>query len=197
MTRTGVQSKRRGQLIAATIEAIHENGFCDVTVGKIARGAGVSYGLAHHYFGSKDQLLTATMRHLLTTLGEEFRVQLATATTSEERVRAVVRTSFSPLQFQPVTISAWLAFYMQAHTGPRSRALLRIYASRLRSNLCHALTMKMQREKAVTLAEAAAGIIDGLWIRWALNDNRPSPEEAADYAEFAIKRLVNGECDGR
>ena len=196
MPKKGMEPIRRRQLIKATMETIHDLGFCGVTISEIARRAGVSYGLAHHYFGSKDQLMTATMRHLLTTLGEEHRRCLAGAKSPQARIRAVCRASFAPNQFQPVVISAWLAFYMQAQTGPSSRHLLRIYARRLVSNLCFALSQMMPRDKACELAEGAAAVIDGLWIRWALSDSRPPPDEAAAYAELGIARLIGEGRDG-
>ncbi len=197
MARRRVESTRKRQLIDATMEAIHDRGFCEVTVSEIAKRAGVSYGLAHHYFGSKDQLLTATMRHLLRSLGEEFRSQLAHAKTPEDRVRAIILASFAPGQFQPVTISAWLAFYMQAQTGPSSRHLLRIYARRLRSNFCYALGQRMPRKEAIRLSEGAAALIDGLWIRWALSDSKPPPDEAAKYAEVLLGRIIGGSFNGQ
>jgi TetR/AcrR family transcriptional repressor of bet genes len=196
MPKKGMEPIRRRQLIAATMETIHDLGFCDVTIAEIARRAGVSYGLAHHYFGSKDQLMTATMRHLLTSLGEEHIRQLTGADSAQLRIRAVCRASFSPAQFQPVVISAWLAFYMQAQTGPSSRHLLKIYARRLVSNLGFALAQMLPRDEARELAEDAAAVIDGLWIRWALSDNRPPAEDAAAYAERGIARLIGARING-
>ena len=196
MPKKGMQPIRRQQLIAATMETIHDVGFCDVTIAEIARRAGVSYGLAHHYFGSKDQLMTATMRHLLKSLGEEHVRELEGARTAQQRIHAVCQASFSRVQFQPVVISAWLAFYMQAQTGPSSRHLLRIYARRLVSNLSYALKMIVPREEAAELAEGAAALIDGLWVRWALSDNRPPAEDVAAYAEQSIARLIGEKMNG-
>ena len=104
--------------------------------------------------------MTATMRHLLTSLGEEHRRCLKGATTPEARISAVVRASFASAQFTPAVISAWLAFYMQAQTGPGSRHLLRIYARRLVSNLSFALAQMMPRERARENAEIGAALID-------------------------------------
>ena len=44
--------------------------------------------------------------------------------------------------------------------------------------------------------EGAAAVIDGLWIRWALSDSRPPPDEAAAYAERGIARLIGESIDG-
>src|SRR5687768_7930256 len=130
MPRIGMEPVRRQALIAAAIEAIHARGMANVTMGEIARRAGVSAALAHHYFGGKDQLLLATMRHLLSELGEEVQRRVAEARTPQERIAAVIRGNFAD-QFRPAVISAWLAFYVQSQTDPEARRLLRIYTRRL------------------------------------------------------------------
>ncbi|MCR2655813.1 TetR family transcriptional regulator, partial [Salmonella enterica] len=69
MPKIGMEELRRKDLISAAIQTIGERGSLDVTVAQIARKAGVSAALSHQYFGGKDQLLLATMRHLLSELG--------------------------------------------------------------------------------------------------------------------------------
>ena len=51
MPRIGMEPLRRKALIAAAIDAIHDRGMGQVTMGEIARRAGVSAALAHNYFG--------------------------------------------------------------------------------------------------------------------------------------------------
>ncbi len=62
MPRTGMMAIRKDALVNATISEIGRKGSLDVTVSQIAKAAGVSSALAHHYFGSKDHLLLAAMR---------------------------------------------------------------------------------------------------------------------------------------
>ena len=50
---------RRHALVRATVAEIASAGMRDVTVAGIARRAGMSPALAHHYFGSKDRMLDA------------------------------------------------------------------------------------------------------------------------------------------
>ena len=76
MPKIGMEPLRRKALIDATISAIGERGSLDVTMSEIAGRAGVSSALAHHYFGAKDELLQATMRHLLAELGGDTRTAL-------------------------------------------------------------------------------------------------------------------------
>jgi TetR/AcrR family transcriptional repressor of bet genes len=177
---------RRKALISAAIDAIHARGMGQVTMGEIARRAGVSAALAHHYFGGKDQLLLATMRHLLAELGEEIQTRLAEARTPRERLSAIISGNFAACQFRPAVISAWLAFYTQAQTDPQARRLLHVYTRRLESNLLHALRELTTRERAARIAETAAALIDGLWIRRSLAEGDPDPEGAASLVEAAV-----------
>ena len=125
MPKVGMEPLRRRALIDATISAIGERGSLDVTMSEIAGRAGVSSALAHHYFGAKDELLQATMRHLLAELNADTRHALAAARTPRARVSAVIAVNFSDKQFQPETIAAWLAFYVEAQKSPALRRLLR------------------------------------------------------------------------
>jgi TetR/AcrR family transcriptional repressor of bet genes len=126
------------------------------------------------------------MRSLLSELGEEIQTRLAAARSSDERLSAVIRGNFAAGQFRPAVISAWLAFYVQAQTDPEARRLLHIYMRRLESNLLHALRELTTREHAARVAETAAALIDGLWIRRSLAHGNPDPDGAADLVERAV-----------
>jgi len=56
----------RASLIGAAIELFAERGPSAVSVRQIAEAAGVNHGLVHHYFGSKDGLITAVLDLLST-----------------------------------------------------------------------------------------------------------------------------------
>ncbi|MDQ2810089.1 MAG: TetR/AcrR family transcriptional regulator [Chloroflexota bacterium] len=70
--RTSTESNR-AQLIAAGYKVLGEKGLDAATVKEIARLAGVSPGLFHYYFASKDELLLA----VLWEAGQRFNRQLA------------------------------------------------------------------------------------------------------------------------
>ncbi|GAW33319.1 HTH-type transcriptional regulator BetI [Roseovarius sp. A-2] len=179
MPRIGMEPIRRSALVEATIHEIGARGSLDVTVAQIARRAGMSSALAHHYFGSKEQIFVAAMRHILTLYGSEVRGALIMAKTPRERVEAIIRASFTPAQFRPEMVSAWLNFYVQAQRSTEARRLLHIYQRRLRSNLYHAFRQITQAE-AHTLTRGLAAMIDGLYIRQALGEGETAPGPAID-----------------
>jgi TetR/AcrR family transcriptional repressor of bet genes len=192
MPKVGMEPVRRRALITAAIEAIHARGMGSLTMGDIARRAGVSSALAHHYFGSKDDLLIATMRHLLDELGAEIRRRTAEAADPIARVAAIIEGNFAPDQFRPAVISAWLAFYLQSQHDEEAARLLKVYLRRLESNLVHALSDMLPPELARETARGAAAMIDGLWLRAALPAGGVSSGEAArlvrDYVAKAVRQ---------
>ena len=177
MPRIGMEAARRGALVEAAVAEIGHTGLRDVTVAKIARRAGMSPALAHHYFGSKEAIFVAAMRHLLTLYAAEVRGALSMAATPRARLEAIIRASFTPSQFRPETVAAWLDLYVQAQRSAPARRLLHVYQRRLRSNLSHALR-PLAPDAAATLASGCAAMIDGLYLRQALGEGGIAPETA-------------------
>jgi len=192
MPKIGMEPLRRKALIDAAISAIGERGSLDVTMSEIAGRAGVSSALAHHYFGAKDELLFATMRHILAELNTDTRRAFGNTVTPRQRVSAVVAVSFSEDQFQPQIIAAWLAFYVEAQKSSDLRRLLRIYARRLHSNLMSGLTGILPKAEADRVAEATAALIDGLYIRRALKDGVPDAQTAIALVEDYLETKLIG-----
>jgi len=192
MPKLGAEPIRRAALVKATIETVGEAGSLEVTVAQIARRAGMSSALAHHYFGSKEQIFLAAMRSILTLYGAEVRGALSTATTAESRLRAIVSGSFAPGSFRRETISAWLNFYVLAQTLPEAHRLLRVYQRRLRSNLRHELR-PLVGARAEAVARGLGALIDGVYIRAALADGAPD----RGYALKIVTEYLDRELEVR
>lgn len=177
MPKLGMEPIRRGALVEATIHEIGAHGALDVTVAQIARRAGMSSALAHHYFGSKEAMFAAAMRHVLTLYGAEVRGALAMARGPRDRIEAIIRASFTPAQFRPEMVAAWLNFYVQAQRSDEAQRLLHVYQRRLRSNLHHAFR-QIAPAHARTLTRGLAAMIDGLYLRQALGEGGIAPGTA-------------------
>lgn len=184
--RSGITKARRGALIAAALREISDRGSLDVTVAQIAHRAGVSSALAHHYFGGKEDLILATMRHLLGEFGGGVVARLRRAQTPRARLSAIVEGSFGPDQFHHATIAAWLTFYAKALSAPGAARLLSVYHRRLRTNLLHALRQLAPPAQAAALAEGLGALIDGVYLREALRGGSPNSEAAIAVVEDYI-----------
>ena len=194
MARHGAEPIRRAEIVKATIQEVARAGSLEVTVAQIAARAGVSSALAHHYFGSKEAIFVAAMRHVLTVFGAEVRGALATADTPRARVEAIVRASFGPASFRREAVAAWLNFYVLARTMPEARRLLAVYHRRLRSNLVHDLR-PLVGERSEAVAEGLGALIDGVYLRQALARGTPDRAGAAALVLGHLARAV--EAEGR
>ncbi|MEX3011930.1 transcriptional regulator BetI [Hoeflea sp. TYP-13] len=190
MPKVGMEPIRRRSLVEAAISAIHARGSLDITIRDIALRAGVSQGLAHHYFGSKDALIVSAMRYLLTEYGKQVRREMKKAGTPRERISAIIKASLGREQFKPETVSVWLVFYVHAQVSDEAHALLSVYSRRLGSNLVYNLR-PLVGDQAQSVAEGVASLIDGLYIRKALGSLNKD-ESAERLVEDYVQKQIEG-----
>lgn len=190
MPKLGMEPIRKAALVKATIAEIGRAGSLDVTVSQIAKRAGMSSALAHHYFGSKEEIFLAAMRHILTLYGAEVRGALALAHGPRERLHAVLAASFSAANFRREAVGAWLNFWVLAQSVPEAKRLVAVYQRRLRSNLLYGLR-PLAGERAEAVAHGLAALIDGLYLREVLKTGAPdgvaAVATALDYLNSQIK----------
>ncbi len=182
---------RRDALIKAAIVEIGQAGSLDVTVSRIAKRAGMSAALAHHYFGSKEAMFLAAMRHVLSVYGAEIRGALIASDTPHDRLRALVRVSFTGSNFRREVVAAWLNFYVLAQRQDDAARLLRIYQARLRSNLRHALR-PLVGARAGDLADGAAAMIDGAYLHEALGTGEPDSARVCGQVQGWLEAAIDG-----
>lgn len=192
MPKLGMGPIRRAQLIQATFECIHEFGFQGTTIAKVSKKAGVSTGIVSHYFGGKDGLLEATMRHLLKTLNQTASSNAKGLNDPKEKIIAIIRANFASEQVTPAAVTVWLAFWGHALHVPALARLQRVNLARLQSNLRFWLGKLMPREDAKFVAEGLAAMIDGIWLRGAFQDGGINQQQATslclDYLEQQLER---------
>ena len=192
MPKLGMEPIRRAALVKATIDEIGAVGNLDVTVSNIAKRAGMSSALAHHYFGGKEQIFLAAMRHTLALYAAEVRLALGGAKGHRDRLEAIIRAGFTSSNFQPEVIAAWLNFYVLAQTSTPAHDLLLIYQRRLHSNLMYDLR-PLIGARADGAATRIAGLIDGLYLRQGLSRASTGQSNATKQA-LALLRI---ELEGR
>ncbi len=193
MPKVGMEELRRRQLIAATIVAIHEDGYQHATLARISRRAGLSPGIVAHYFTDKAGLMEATMRHLVEELRQDIVARLRAAATPEARLCALIDANFSNEQCAPGVATAWLAFWGQVRQSPRLARLQRIYQKRLTSNIGHAARRLLPEAEARTLTTGLASLIDGLWLNSMVTVGSIAPDEARRIArDYIAAKLARG-----
>ncbi len=191
MPKVGMQPLRRRQLIDATLASIDQHGLHNTTIVTISRLAGVSSGIISHYFGGKNGLLEASMRHLLKELGDTYKARLAKVATddAEGRVMAVLEANFDRVQTSPAACKTWLAFWAEAMHQPELARLQKVNAQRLLSNLRAALKQLLPAARAQLVAQGLAALIDGVWLRGALEGGIDTQQAKALCRDYLAQQL--------
>lgn len=192
MPKVGMRDTRRQQLIDATMASIAELGMQNTTIISISRRAGLSSGIISHYFGGKQQLIEAALRHLLDQLGKELRERMAlTDGSPEQRLQCIVEANFSNFQRTELAAKTWLSFWARSTHVPGLKRLQQINNARLYSNLRYSFAQRLPKQAATDAARQTASMIDGFWLRSALS-NDPAEGFAAGEAlckQFALSAL--------
>lgn len=187
MARKKISDLRRTELIEAVIDATHEHSFAALTVAQIAEFAQTSTGSIHYYFGGKDALLAATMRHLLDRLKVVTIERLEKAASPRDRLDAIVLANFDDAFFSKKSCSVWVQFWAMApYSDPLARLQV-LNQSRVRSNLLHALKQIVPADQASECCTAIQTYMDGIWLRSCQTgiavDARKSQQDAMTFLD--------------
>lgn len=192
MPKIGMRDVRRAQLIDATLQSIDQSGLSGTTLATVAQHANISTGIVSHYFGGKDGLLEATMRHILRDLWEAtMRRRTAAKDEPRARLRAIVAANFDVSQVNTPVMKTWLAFWAESMHQPALRRLQRVTTRRLYSNLCAEFEKVLPRAASRRAASGLAAMIDGLWLRGTLTgepfDTKAALRVANEYIDLMLE----------
>lgn len=192
MPKIGMRDVRRAQLIDATLQSIDQSGLSGTTLATVAQHANISTGIVSHYFGGKDGLLEATMRHILRDLWEAtMRRRTAAKNEPRARLRAIVAANFDVSQVNTPVMKTWLAFWAESMHQPALRRLQRVNTRRLYSNLCAEFEKVLPHAASRRAASGLAAMIDGLWLRGTLTgeplDTKAALRVANEYIDLMLE----------
>ena len=110
--RTASREQRRQQLIDATMKCIARKGLTGMTLSDVAKEAGLSQGIVHLHFESKENLLTET----LLSLADEYRTQFDKALNragpaAADKLQAIMEHDLRPSILDRRKLAVWFAFW--------------------------------------------------------------------------------------
>jgi AcrR family transcriptional regulator len=110
---------RRRQIIDATRRCLLRKGFYRVTIQDIAREANVSTGIPSHYFGSREEILMATLYDTANRVREWVTTEMERGRTARESMELMIQAQ-SP-EHPPVRElwSIWLDYWSEASRDER------------------------------------------------------------------------------
>lgn len=186
MGRKRIRDIRHEELIEATITAVHKRGYGVVTMAEIAREAGASAASINYYFGSKEGLMEATMRHLLNQLKAAMIEGYSAAKSPRERLYAVMDANFADGLYSVEQCSIWMQFWAGAPYSARLSRIHRINRARVRSHFLAELRALLPAQDVETARQALQCYMDGVWLQAAQSEEPVDPAAARAAAHQVV-----------
>ncbi len=190
-----LEGEKAQRIIEAMRTSVGTRGAAGSTFDHVAREAGVSRGLLHYYFGSKEQLLVEVVRHdcevRITGMGE----RIAKATTADEIIAALVLGLEEFIESEPGSPAVIYELLSASRHSEDIRAELAELYRRWRADLADSLRTK-EREGVVRLEadpESVASMLfalgDGFGIQ-VLADPHWDQQAAFDLGVATARRML-------
>lgn len=169
------RDQRRQELINATISVVAAHGYSETTVSRVAKEAGLSLGLMHFYFKSKDHLFEETLRHL----SEEYDLVWQEAIrefdgSAPRRLIGMIYAFFDKKIFSHDRLAVWFAFWADAKLRDRFRQDVVKTEQRYSRAIMQTVReisaeAKLDKAHGELIATSLISMIDGFWLQFMIN----------------------------
>jgi AcrR family transcriptional regulator len=194
-TQRAIEGDKAQRIVDAMRASVARRGATGSTFDHVAREAGVSRGLLHYYFGTKERLLAEVVRRDCDLRMRVLDDQLADAGDADEIVAALVASLQSLVRDDPEFIVVVFELFTLSR---RNEEIAAEFAETLRRTRAHVagLLEAKQDEGAVTLraaplavADVLFAMADGIALRMLAEPDR-SFAEAIEAGERAVRALL-------
>jgi AcrR family transcriptional regulator len=193
-----LEGDKAQRIIEAMRTSVGTRGAAGSTFDVVAREAGVSRGLLHYYFGSKEQLLVEVVRHDCEVRIASMGARIAKATTADEIIAALVLGLEEFIEGEPGSPAVIYELLSASRHSEDIRAELAELYRRWRADLADSLRTK-EREGVVRLdadPDSVASMLfclgDGFGIQ-VLSDPEWDREASFELGVRIARRLLGAD----
>ena len=168
---TALSGDKAQRIVDAMRASVAARGTAGSTFDHVAREAGVSRGLVHYYFGTKERLLAEVVRRdsdlRLAALDEA----IAAARTADDLLHVLVRSLEDLVERDPAFVALHFELFTSARRTPEIAAELAALHRRIREHVAEQLEAKRAEGVIAMTADAEAivtillSLADGLALR--------------------------------
>lgn len=181
-----IANMRKRQITRAAYEVIAQKGYYNFTMMDIAKQAGVSSGLIHHYFKDKENMLVTLLREMQQNVRESFERKIEFVTDPRRKLEILVDWSFEVVESEREYLHVIFDFMTQIKFNERMRRILRKLYHGYRES-CYTI-LKEGQEKGIFIdmdadffATFCVGAVLGVREQYVIDDT------AFNYLEYAEK----------
>jgi AcrR family transcriptional regulator len=187
-------AETRTRLVEAAVQVLHDSGYANLTISKVARQAGLTNGAMQHHFVSRGELLIAVLDAVYPVLEIPFEHIAAQRLSIRERVDTVVELLWQ-IYSKPEYLVIWdIAFGTRGDRALRAKlqAYQRDIATRMRKSLAMLFAdVELSQENANGIFSLVISYLRGVALQTVFGGDRRNAdlEQIKDVACEGIRRL--------
>jgi TetR/AcrR family transcriptional repressor of bet genes len=198
MARPSNSEERRGQIVDGLLEVMARQGYAQATVAAIGKAAGLTPGLLHYHFETKQDILVALVERLTGALALRVEARLAAAKDTPRAQLHAFLEAYVGLgeDADPRAVAAWVVVGAEAVREPQVRALYTQAVGTTLARLRELLGACLREEGRGTrhVGRMAAGLLSAIEGAYRVSAAAPGvlPE---GFAAPTLRRMADGMLD--
>ena len=176
---------KAARIVEAMRASVAERGTAGSTFDQVARAAGVSRGLLHYYFGTKERLLVEVVRRDCDLRMAALDAQLAQARTADDFIAVLVASLEDVVRNDPAFVTLLFELFVLSRRHEEVAAEFSELLRRPREQVAELLRAKVAEGVLHLAAEPDAvvdvlfSLADGIWLRMLAEERDFRPTIAA------------------
>lgn len=194
MPRPSNKAERRKQIVEGLLNVMSEKGYENASIQAIGKACGLTPGLIHYHFKSKQEILVALIKSLSSVAQERYEGLLESAMTPKEKLEAFIDAALSLGEnSDEKAVSAWVVIGAEAIRQPEVQELYQEIIKRNKIELMELLAeyasesdAELTDSQIENMAMMSLASIEGAY-QLATAAKEISPR---DYASSTLKLLI-------
>ena len=191
MTKSGIASERKSQIIDATIECITRYGYNNFSMQDVARIADVSKGIIHYYFLNKEDLMMAVLEKVAGDIEAVLGGFHEQANNPIDGLRFLMKTCFSVVKNKKAYYCVNIDFWTQINQKETVKHAVAKHYNKFRSVAAAIIQKGMdagvfKKGNANECAALLIALVDGISLQWLFDEQNFAIEDCVKLAESWI-----------
>jgi AcrR family transcriptional regulator len=191
----------RVRILAAAAELISEEGIDEVRIARVANRAGVSTALVHHYFSTREELLTEALMLAFDLAAEErFGAEPEAERSHAAALATAIDECLPELGPNEREWVLWVELWLRAARDPELRPVAARLYERYREWMAELIRAgveagEFRNDDPERVADLALGLFDGLGLRALLEDPEMDLTRARELIAETLAAELGLEAD--
>lgn len=188
MGRKSIASERRDQIIWALYDCLSEKGHEKVTIKVIAGQAKLAPGVIHHYFKSKDEIVSVLAEAIIEKYGDIFDLRLSEAGLNEQPIDILIDFLVDIILDHPLN-HAFYNMVQMSFEREQLQTVMQTMLDSYRNKLSEAIIKSGANRDSPLLGAALLAVIEGTTLQVLMDPRAFKRDDVRQIISAAVQNL--------